>query len=207
MGSPADVRWFEASPCYIYHVVNAWEDGEEIVMDACRVLSPEPTADREEGGLARMKAFLRLEAELQRWRFNLSDGTTREERLDDRHVEWPTINRRRMGHRTRYAYMSLVPHFEGLVKYDLERNTASKFLFGPGRTANECPFAPRVGARDEDDGYVVAFVADANAGDSGEVAIFDARNIEAGPLARVRIPQRVPVGFHALWIQGEQLAP
>jgi len=207
MGSSADVRWFEAPPCYIYHVVNAWEDGEEIVMDACRVLSPEPTAVREEGGLARMKAFLRLEAELHRWRFNLADGATREERLDDRRVEWPTIHRGRMGRRTRYAYMSLVPRFEGLVKYDLERNTTSKFLFGPGRTANECPFAPRVGARDEDDGYVVAFVADANAGDSGEVSIFDAKNIEAGPVARVRIPQRVPVGFHALWIPGEQLAP
>jgi carotenoid cleavage dioxygenase len=99
----------------------------------------------------------------------------------------------------------MVPHFEGLVKYDLERNTTEKYLFGPGRTANECPFAQRVGARDEDDGYVVAFVSDANGGDSGEVVVLNAKDIAAGPVARLRIPQRVPVGFHTIWVPGEQL--
>jgi carotenoid cleavage dioxygenase-like enzyme len=204
-GTNAEVRWFETSPCYIYHVVNSWEDGDEIVMDACRVVQPEPGSTRGEGELARMKAFLRLEAQLWRWRFNLATGQTKEEQLDDRMTEWPTIHRGRMGRRTRYAYNSLVPHFEGIVKYDVETGRTQKYLWGAGRTANECPYAPRVGARDEDDGYVVSFVADANAGGAGEVVILDAKNIEAGPLARVKIPQRVPVGFHAIWIPGEQL--
>jgi carotenoid cleavage dioxygenase-like enzyme len=204
-GTNAEVRWFETSPCYIYHVVNSWEDGDEIVMDACRVVQPEPGSTRGEGELARMKAFLRLEAQLWRWRFNLATGQTKEEQLDDRMTEWPTIHRGRMGRRTRYAYNSLVPHFEGIVKYDVETGRTQKYLWGAGRTANECPYAPRVGARDEDDGYVVSFVADANAGGAGEVVILDAKKIEAGPLARVKIPQRVPVGFHAIWIPGEQL--
>jgi carotenoid cleavage dioxygenase-like enzyme len=205
MGTDADVRWFETSPCYIYHVVNAWEDGDEIVMDACRVVQPEPGSTRGEGELARMKAFLRLEAQLWRWRFNLATGQAKEEQLDDRLTEWPTIHRGRMGRRTRYAYNSLVPHFEGIVKYDVETSRTQNYLWGAGRTANECPYAPRVGAHDEDDGYVVSFVADANAGATGEVVILDAKNIEAGPVARVKIPQRVPVGFHAIWIPGEQL--
>ena len=204
-GGAGEVRWFETSPCYIYHVVNAWEDGDEIVMDACRVIGPEPKSARGEGELARMRAFLRLEAELYRWRFNLATGAAREERLDDRRTEWPTIHRGKMGRRTRYAYCSLVPHFEGLVKYDLERKTSERYLFGPGRAANECPFAPRVGASDEDDGYLVAFVSDADGGDQGEVVILSAKDIAAGPIGRVKIPQRVPVGFHALWIPGEQL--
>jgi carotenoid cleavage dioxygenase-like enzyme len=205
MGTNADVKWFETSPCYIYHVVNAWEDGDEIVMDACRVVQPEPKSTRGEGELARMKAFLRLEAQLWRWRFNLATGQAKEVQLDDRLTEWPTIHRGRMGRRTRYAYNSLVPHFEGVIKYDVETNRTQRYLWGTGRTANECPYAPRVGARDEDDGYVVSFVADASAGATGEVVILDAKNIEAGPLARVKIPQRVPVGFHAIWIPGEQL--
>jgi carotenoid cleavage dioxygenase len=204
-GDAGEVRWFETSPCYIYHVVNAWEDGDEIVMDACRVIGPEPRSARGEGELARMRAFLRLEAELYRWRFNLATGVAREERLDDQRTEWPTIHRGKMGRRTRYAYSSLVPHFEGLVKYDLERNTSERYLFGPGRAANECPFAPRLGAADEDDGYLVAFVSDANGGEQGEVVILNAKDIAAGPIGRVKIPQRVPVGFHALWIPGDQL--
>ncbi len=51
----------------------------------------------------------------------------------------------------------------------------------------------------------MTFVADANAGETGEVVILDAKNIADGPLARVRIPQRVPVGFHATWAPREQL--
>ncbi len=210
MGTNTDVRWFETSACYIYHVVNAWEEtnsagADEIVMDACRVVQPEPSARRADGELARMKAFLRLEAQLCRWRFNLATGAASEELLDDARTEWPTINRARMGRRTRYAYNSCVPHFEGIVKYDVERGSSEKYLFGPGRTANECPFAPRLGARDEDDGYVVAFVADANQPERGEVIILDAKNIGGAPIGRVKIPQRVPVGFHTVWIPGEQM--
>ncbi len=209
-GSNREVRWFEASPCYIYHVVNSWEEkdasgADVIVMDACRVIQPEPGAKRGEGELARMRAFLRLEAQMYRWRFNLGTGEVKEEQLDDARTEWPTINRGRMGRHSRYAYNSMVPHFEGIVKYDLERNSTEKYLFGPGRTANECPFAPRVGARDEDDGYVVAFVSDVNAKDAGEVVILDAKNIAKDPIARVKIPQRVPVGFHTIWVPGDQL--
>jgi carotenoid cleavage dioxygenase len=110
-----------------------------------------------------------------------------------------------MGRKSRYAYNSCVPHYEGLVKYDTERGTSEKYLFGAGRTSNEAPFAPRLGAKDEDDGYVVTFVADLNAHNTGEVIILDAKNFAAGPIARVQIPQRVPTGFHSTWIPGDQL--
>ena len=176
-------------------------------MEACRVIQAEPSAKRGEGELARMRAFLRLEAQLCRWRFNLVTHAVTEEQLDDQKTEWPTINRHMMGRKSRYAYNSMVPHYEGLVKYDTVRGTSEKYLFGAGRTSNEAPFAPRVGARDEDDGYVVTFVADSNAAHSSEVVILDARNFAAGPIARVQIPQRVPVGFHSTWIPGDQLRP
>jgi carotenoid cleavage dioxygenase len=35
--------------------------------------------------------------------------------------------------------------------------------------------------------------------------VFDAADIEQGPLARVRLPHRVPAGFHASWARGEDL--
>ncbi|MGH7917064.1 MAG: carotenoid oxygenase family protein, partial [Candidatus Binataceae bacterium] len=203
-GSNADVRWFEASPCYIYHVINAWEEGAELVMDACRVVEPAPNRSNQEE-LARMRAFLRLEAQVWRWRFDLNDGGVKEEQLDDDRTEWPSINRSLTGQPTRYSYNSLVPHYEGLVKYDNERRRTERYLFGCGRTANEAPFAPRHGATAEDDGYLVTFVADSATYDAGEVVVLDARNVGDGPLARIKIPQRVPSGFHATWIPGEQL--
>ncbi len=129
-GTNADVRWFEAPPCYIYHVVNACEDGATIVMDACRVVDAAPASTRGAGELARMRAFLRLEAQLCRWRFDLATGTATEELLDDRLTEWPSINRHLTGRRSRYAYNACVPHYEGLVKYDLQRNTSERYLYG-----------------------------------------------------------------------------
>jgi carotenoid cleavage dioxygenase-like enzyme len=68
-------------------------------------------------------------------------------------------------------------------------------------------FAPRAGAtRDssEDDGYVITLVTDSKDWQSA-CLVFDARDIEQGPIARVAMPQRVPYGFHATWVRGEDL--
>jgi carotenoid cleavage dioxygenase len=91
-----------------------------------------------------------------------------------------------------------------LVKYNIEKGTSEPYMFRPGCIGSEAPFAPRVNAKDEDDGYVVTFVVDANTNQS-EVLILDAKNFSAGPLARIQLPQRVPVGFHAMWVPGEKL--
>jgi carotenoid cleavage dioxygenase len=172
------VRWFEAEPAYIYHVVNAWEEGDCIVMDACRVVDPGARPPSEGGSLARMLATLRLDARLHRYRFDLRTGATREESLDDQNTEFPSIDARRMGMPTRYAYL---PHvapdtptllFDALVKYDTASGRTETHDFGPGSYCSESPFAPRVGGHAEDDGFVVCFVHDA----AHRSARADARN-------------------------------
>ena len=211
-GGAAQVRWFEAEPTYIYHVINAWEEGEEIVMDACRVLDPLPRGRPGDGPLARMLAVLKIEARLCRWRFDLRTGTTREERLDDRNAEFPSIDRRRLGRRSRHAYLMRIAAeeptllFDGIVKHDTATGRTQELAFGPGRFGHEAPFAPRVGARDEDDGYLLPFVNDART-DTAELWILDARDLAAGPRARLRLPHRIPTGFHTCWVPADQLPP
>ena len=204
------LRWFEAEPGYIYHVVNAWEDGDTIVMDACRVVDPGARPPAEGGPLGRMLATLRLDARLHRYRFDLRTGRTHEEQRDDLNTEFPSIDARRMGTPTRYAY---IPHiakdaptllFDALVKYDTAAGTTQSHAFGPGRYCSEAPFAPRAGGHEEDDGFVVCFVHDASGGNS-QAHVLDARNFAAEPLAIVELPRRVPVGFHACWVDGTQL--
>ena len=41
---------------------------------------------------------------------------------------------------------------------------------------------------------------------SQQLQIFDALDIGKGPVARVRMPQRIPAGFHACWVKPEQIA-
>lgn len=207
------VRWFEASPCYIYHVVNAWESGEEIVLDVCRVRRPQPSAAASTP-LAKMLSYLRLDAQWYRYRFNLRSGATTESEMDDANTEFPSIDSRLVGRESRYAYnVHISPEstvaFDGLVRYDTVSGARSEHFFGPGRWGSEAPFAPRessTGGRPgaDDDGYLVTFVQDERENRS-EVDIFDAADLAAGPVARVLLPQRVPLGFHATWVRGEQL--
>ncbi|MDT7575767.1 MAG: hypothetical protein QOH17_2100 [Pseudonocardiales bacterium] len=203
-----EVRWFTAEPCYIYHVVNAWENGQTIVLDVCRVTRPEPVPTRP-GPLGKLLGYLRLDARLHRYVFDLATGTTTETQLDDANTEFPSIDTRECGAPSRYAYTAHIADaetvlFDGLLRYDLVTGRREEHRFGPGRFGSEAPFAPRDGSTGDDDGYLVSFVTDESNGRS-EVEILDASDIAAGPLARVLLPQRVPLGFHATWVRADQL--
>lgn len=207
-GQSDSIRWFEASPCYMYHTINAWEEGDEIVLDTCRVHkpAPPPTAVTR---LEKMLAYLRLDARIYRYRFNLKTGQTKEEELDDKNTEFPTMNSTLLGRPTRYAYNVHITNdstllFDGVVKYDTVKGTSETFLFGPGRYGSEAPFAARPHPTAEDDGYLLSFIYDERESRS-ELIILDAQNLGAGPLARVIIPQRIPYGFHACWVPAERL--
>ena len=207
-GSGSAIRWFEAKPCYIYHVVNAWEEGDEVVLDVCRVKNPQHQATFA-SPLAQMLAYMRLDAHLYRYRFDLATGRTSEGRLDDDNIEFPSVDSRVVSRPHRYSYvMHLAPEetllFDGLARFDSATGEKQEHFFGPGRWGAEAPFAPRDGSTGETDGYVVSFVNDERE-DRAEVAVFDAQDIAAGPVARVLLPQRVPSGFHACWVRADQL--
>jgi carotenoid cleavage dioxygenase len=209
-GRGDQVRWFEFEPGYVLHMVNAWEDGDWIVMDGC--LQPDPTIRRkpEEGALASMLGYLRVRAHLHRWRMNLRTGETQETALDDLNVEFCLPDTDLYGVRTRYSYHQHIPvtahtvEFHALVKYDHEDGSRTRYDYEPGWFASEAPFARRLGAGAEDDGYVVTIATNAETYAS-ETWVFSARDICAGPIARVKLPARVPTGFHAKWIAGERL--
>lgn len=207
-GQGAEIRWFEAEPCYLYHSVNAWEEDGAIVMIGCRCDDPMPTPNPEDGRFARALANLRLSARLHRWRFDLETGACTEETLDDRNAEFPSINARFGGRPSKFSYHMAIPEartlfFDGIVKYG-PRGELSRHTFGPGVFGSEAPFAPREGATEEDDGYLLSFVQD-TARDASELWIYDARALEEGPRCKAVIPQRVPLGFHATWVEGAQL--
>jgi carotenoid cleavage dioxygenase-like enzyme len=207
-GPSASIRWFEARPCYLYHTINAWEEGDEIVLDVCRVKNALPQGGVN-GTLDRMLAYLRLDAQLYRYRFNLRTGATSEGPLDDDNTEFPTINTRLLGTPSRYAYNVHINAektllFDGIFKYDTLKQRHDAIWFGEHRYGSEAPFAPRPHATAEDDGYLVSFVYD-GAADQSEVVIYDAQDVTNAPLARVILPQRVPIGFHACWVPEDKL--
>ncbi|MDX1733933.1 MAG: carotenoid oxygenase family protein [Halioglobus sp.] len=215
-GGSADVRWFECEPCYILHVTNCWEEGDWVVMDGCRSTNPMPDAREGEGELASMLAYMRLEANAYRWRFNLETGEVREGDIDDLNTEFNKSNPIFHGVKSRYSYHQRIPllhegghtlRFTGLVKYDNDSGQRTQWDYGDGVFGSEAVFAPRPGAGrsgGEDDGYVITIVTDSSNWQS-HTLVFDATDITCGPVARVRMPQRIPSGFHATWARGEDL--
>lgn len=206
-GEGSEVRWFEAETCYVYHVVNAWEEDDAIVMVGCRCSDPIPEVDPADGADARMLANLRLSARLHRWRFDLTTGETTEEALDDLNTEFPTMDLRRLGRRSRYSYHQRIPKartllFDGVVKYDSDTGARQVLEYGPGRYGSEVAFAPREGASGEDEGYLFSFVDD-RAADRSELWVIRADDLEV--VAKARVPQRVPLGFHAAWMPASEL--
>ena len=200
------VRWFEAAPTYVLHWVNAYEDGDEVVLDGYFQENPTPEPHRDApAGFEHMMAYLDAHSfrpKLHRWRFNLKDGTTTEQRLDDRVIEFGTINQRFAGRKYRYVYSATLKPgwflFDGFAKNDVETGESRTYRLGPGRTASEAPFAPRLCPTGEDDGYLVSFITDENSGTS-ECILLDAARIEDGPVCRIALPHKLCSGTHACW--------
>ena len=197
------------------HVVNAWEEGEVIVM----VGTPYRTYLDAQGQVDahRLEQTIHLrqrDFQLYEWRFDLRTGETSERVIDDvLNTEFPVINSLFQGRRNRWTYNVLFPQggreeprFPGLVKYDLTTGGYLAYSAGPQYFYNEPGFAPRDAALEEDDGYLVTLVWNPHENRS-EIQIFDARGarMAEGPVARILLPRRVPHGFHATFVSQKTL--
>jgi carotenoid cleavage dioxygenase len=196
-GVASDVRWVSIDPCYIYHPMNAYDDGDEVVLDAVR--HPK-MFDRERRGPSEGDPVL------TRWRLNLATGAVRETTIDDRPQEFPRIREDLMGLPYRYGYAAGIGGGfaqDTLVKTDhhtgrvVARSDQPRFGYG------EPVFVARAGGAAEDDGWVLALRHD-TVSDTSDLAIFDAAALDADPVAVVHLPVRVPNGFHGNWIPDGQ---
>jgi len=211
-GNSEDIQWFEADPTYVLHWTNAYEEGDEVVLDGYYQECPKP--GRHESappGLERMMAYLSqglMKPRLHRWRFNLKTGQTVEQRLDDRTLEFGTINPLYNGIKYRYIYNAIpTPDyftFDGLLKYDLDTGETQEYRFGDQRFGSEASFAPRTNCQHEDDGYLVSIVTDLKENRS-EFIMVDAAKVDDGPVCRVILPHRICSGVHATWASANEL--
>ena len=193
--------WFEFPTCYIYHVINCWEEGDDVVMAACKMVpngyAPDPASY---GPYAPMVTVLALRAQPFIWRMNMKTGEGVETQIDDALSEFPIVNLDWSTRKTRHSYHvvmddHVLQRFSGLLKYDLSSGRHERHEFGPGVFGSEAAFAP-TGVR-EDDGFVVTITTDTDG--NSEARIIDPANFAGPAVARVKLPQRVPAGFHATW--------
>lgn len=207
----APVRWFEAAPTYVLHFVNAVESGDELVLDGFFQKQPKPSskgASSIEEAAFRSISYDGLQPVLHRWRFDLKTGKTTEEDLSTRYTEFGRVSPAYAGRAHRYVYAATgAPgrfSFDGLAKHDLKTGTEETIAFGPGVFGSETVMVPRANATSEDDGYLVTFTMDVNE-DASYCVIYEAGRPSAGPICKLRLPERISSGTHATWATREEM--
>ena len=193
----SQMRWFEVMPCFILHVVNAYDaDESTVVLDVVRypwyLRLADDMAAFEENPLGVL------------WRYviDLKSGTVTEKQIDDAGIELPRINESRTGRPYRFLYAVEQPtntEMRGIVRYDLASGSTQRYQVAAGDQNSEPVFVPRPAASGEDDGWVLVCVY-RHATDTSDLVILDGRDIEREPIATVHLPRRIPAGFHGTWL-------
>jgi len=198
-GDPAAIHWFEVAPCYVFHPLNAHDDGDRVVLDVVRY---DRMFDAKRQGPDDSAPLL------WRWTLDTATGTVGEEQLSDRSFEFPRVDERLVGRPHRWGYGATVRHdgaahdnaFGGeLVRIDGKTGDVTTISLGAGRAAGEWSMVPRHPDAAEDDGWLVSLGYD-KATDRGELVVLPAADPSDGPVARVLLPNRIPVGFHGNWV-------
>ena len=196
-GSGTEARWFEIDPCYAFHPLNAHDDGDKVVIDIVRY--------------ERMFDAKRLGPDdspplLWRWTIDTATGTVREEQLADQPMEFPRVDERLVGRPHRWGYGSEVRRSDqdngfggNLLRIDGKSGDLTRIDLGAGRTAGEWVMVPRHATAAEDDGWLITLAHDAST-DRSELLVLPAADPADGPVARVLLPNRVPLGFHGNWV-------
>jgi carotenoid cleavage dioxygenase-like enzyme len=195
-----DVRWLEIDPVHVSHTLNAYDDGDSIVVDLVTAEGPFDPADP---GAVRPA--------LDRW--TIEPGKIHRWRIDDRPQDFPRINERWTTRAHRYGYSAATALYgipfapEGLppddaftnalVKHDLERGTSEVHGFGRDEAVGEAVFAAT--GDGEDDGFLLTYVHDPRRGAS-DLVIVSAQDFTGAPVARIHLPVRVPLGLHGNWL-------
>ncbi len=190
-GRTDDVSWFDVEPCYVFHPMNAYDDGDRVVLDVVRhpKMFDSNRLGPDEGPPT-----------LDRWTVDLTAGKVVEERLDDLGQEFPRVDERRVGRHHRYGYSgAFLQGDDGLVKHDLYRRTREFRPLHAGSGTCEAVFVPTTPDAEEDDGWVLSLTYDATSGAS-QLLVLNARDFTGEPQAVVHLPQRVPFGFHGNWV-------
>ncbi|KAI3468522.1 hypothetical protein Pfo_025185 [Paulownia fortunei] len=201
----SEMWWVEVPGFNMMHAVNAWEEdgGETIVMVAPNVLAVEHVLERMD----------LIHSSLERIEINVRAKSVRRRWVSTRSLDFAVINPAYVGKKNRYVYAAVgapMPKIAGVVKIDLSLSTTdsgdctvASHLYGPGCYGGEPFFVPKEpdnSAAEEDDGYLVTYIHNENIEES-KFLVMDAKSPSLEIVAAVKLPGRVPYGFHGIFVR------
>ena len=194
------IRWFETEACYVFHPMNAWEEGRKIFADVMEYPSaplfpnadgsPQATLRRAWSAGRSIWPESRTPSSANRsttWPANFR-GSTSAARAS------PIVTAGSRPTRNARASCNSTPS-------PTSTSPAGKratYELPSGDATGEPVFVPRSPSAGEGDGWLLAVVYRGET-DRSDFVVFDAQDIAAGPIATAHVPRRVPFGFHGNW--------
>lgn len=188
----APVRWFDIDPCFVFHGLNAYDTDAGVVLDVVqfdRIFDVDRTGPGDP-----------YPPQLWRWEIGDSTSTVQRTLVDERIQEFPKLDDRRVGRPYRYGYTIELMSATGghsLIAHDTCGGETQSWSTQPRRSLSEAIFVPDSATAGENEGWLLAIDSDT---EHSDLVVFDATAVAAGPVGRVRLPQRIPDGFHGDWV-------
>jgi carotenoid cleavage dioxygenase-like enzyme len=219
-GEAKDVRFFNAPNAMPGHVINAFDEGGKLYLDLPVALDNVfwffPDKD---GKFPPPGSF---GTEVTRWCFDMNDKHSKgvPTVLSRMAAEFPHCDDRYIGRPYKYGFMQAAdmskPYdvqragpimgffFNTFLTMDMSTGKADTWFAGETSSTQEPVFAPKSADAPEGVGYVMGVV---NRRDEHrcDLVILDAQNMEAGPVAVVKLPLRLKYGIHGNWVPSAAL--
>jgi len=193
-----EVRRIETDPGAVVHFGNAYDDGDEICVDAMHADDFE--ANESLSDIFNAKSL--KGGEWRRYRINVATGAMSFEVMTDTNSEFPTFNQLKACERNELTFAagsvengadSFFNAFQRVTRDgDVQMHTLE-----PGFYGSEPLFAPSKNSADDNDGYILEVVYNAHAHKSSLV-IFRAADISE-PVASLPLRHHLPHQFHGFW--------
>ncbi|KAM7252843.1 hypothetical protein ACFE04_025461 [Oxalis oulophora] len=191
------IKWVDVPDCFCFHLWNAWEEsnseGEKIIVVIGSCMNPPDSVFNGSDDP--------ISTELSEVRLNLKTGeSTRRIIVSGMNLEAGQVDRSKLGQQTRYVYLAIAdpwPKCSGIAKVDLMNGEVVKYMYGAGRYGGEPCYVA-----EGEEGYLMSFVRDEES-EKSELVIVSDKSME--PVASVKLPARVPYGFHGTFVSSLDL--
>jgi beta,beta-carotene 9',10'-dioxygenase len=197
------VREHVTDPFFVFHTVNAFERGDETILDVLAYPNADIMSSLDTDRMAETLPDLRPEL----IRITLRPGHERAglQKLSDTGFEFPSTRYKLVNGRAyRYAYGASdgyagSTYTSSIVKVDVDTGATKSFEDGK-HVFGEPLFVPRPHSTDEDDGVLLS-VGSAPDAATSVLAVIDAKTLAL--VARAEVQSSIPLGFHGSFLRSE----
>jgi all-trans-8'-apo-beta-carotenal 15,15'-oxygenase len=210
MGEKAPFQ-LDAHPCWVWHVLNAYEEGDEIISDFIAYQNPDHILGDDPALCAVMagrKGQYHYPGEIRRYIINTAKRNFRLEILDKGDYEFPFVNPQYVCHKHRFGYFAQRHqdnlYFSGIARIDMKTLKTQSYNWGKGIFCSEPAFIPKPNYiyspdTDTESGWLLTEVYNTRR-QKTLLAVFNADHISDGPVAKVYLNHPIPPGLHGFWL-------